>query len=83
MPNPYVEKLTTGEWRPEQFRRHVEETGAPLVEQAAAGEVDVTFIDEPGADRSVTLAVVIGPTIGRYRIDTEFAPVRGAGGPGS
>lgn len=62
--NPFVEKLSTGAWSPERFRRHLEETGAPLVERVTAEEVEVTFVDEPGDDTAVTLAVVIGPNIG-------------------
>ncbi|GGN44078.1 enterochelin esterase [Actinoplanes campanulatus] len=77
MVNPFVEKLSTGEWDPERFRRHLERTGAPLVEQVGAGEVEVTFVDEPGADTTVTLAVVLGPKIAFNRIDTEFTAVPG------
>lgn len=75
--NPFVEKLLTGEWSSERFRRHLEETGAPLVERVTAGEVDVTFVDDPGDDTTVTLSVVIGPKIGYNTIDTEFASVAG------
>ncbi len=67
----------TGEWSPERFRRHLEETGAPLVERVTAGEVEVTFVDEPGDDTTVTLAVVIGPRIAFNSIDTEFTSVAG------
>ncbi|GAA2809224.1 alpha/beta hydrolase [Crossiella cryophila] len=77
MTNPFVEKLSTGEWSPERFRRHLAETGAPLVERVLADEVDVTFVDEPGGATTVTLSVVIGPVIGFNKIDTEFAPVPG------
>lgn len=77
MADPVVEKLSTGEWSPERFRRHLEETGAPLVERVTADEVDVTFVDEPGDDTAVTLSVAIGPTIGRNTIDTEFTAVAG------
>ncbi|WP_086826425.1 alpha/beta hydrolase-fold protein [Allokutzneria sp. NRRL B-24872] len=77
MTNPFVEKLSTGEWSPERFRRHLVETGAPLVERVLADEVDVTFVDEPGDDTTVTLSVVIGPVIGFNKIDTEFAAVPG------
>jgi hypothetical protein len=66
MADPSVEKL-----------RHLEETGAPLVERVGADEVEVTFVDEPGDDTTVTLSVVIGPVIGFNKIDTEFAPVPG------
>ncbi|GAA1502621.1 alpha/beta hydrolase [Nocardioides humi] len=72
-----IERLTAGEWSPERFRRHLEETGTPLVERVSAGEVEVTFVDEPGDDTAVTLSVVIGPRIGRNTIDTEFAAVAG------
>lgn len=75
--NPFVRKLSTGEWSPERFRRHLAETGTPLVERVGAGEVDVTFVDEPGDDTTVTLAVVIGPTIGFNTIDPEFTSVPG------
>lgn len=75
--SPLLEKLSTGEWSPEQFRRHLADAGAPLVERVGAGEVEVTFVDEPGADTSVTLAVVIGPNVGFNPIDTEFTPVAG------
>ena len=37
----------------------------------------MTFVDEPGDDTTVTLAVVIGPRIGFNPIDTEFTPVAG------
>lgn len=77
MADPFVEKLSTGEWSPERFRRHLEETGAPLVERVVADEVEVTFVDEPGDDTTVTLSVVIGPIIGFNKIDTEFASVPG------
>ncbi|GGX84189.1 alpha/beta hydrolase [Streptomyces fructofermentans] len=77
MADPLVEKLTTGEWSPERFRRHLRERGTPLVERVSADEVDVTFVDEPGDDMTVTLAVVIGPRIGFNPIGTEFAPVAG------
>jgi enterochelin esterase family protein len=70
-------KLSTGEWSPDRFRRLLAEFGAPLVERVTAGEVEVTFVDEPGDDTAVTLAVVIGPRIGFNPIDTEFAPVAG------
>jgi enterochelin esterase family protein len=75
--SPLVEKLSTGEWSPGRFRRHLEETGGPLVERVSAGEVEVTFVDEPGDDTSVTLAVVIGPRIAFNTIDTEFTSVEG------
>jgi enterochelin esterase family protein len=74
--NPSIAKVSTGEWSPDRFRRHLKETGAPLVERVTADEVEVTFVDEPG-DTSVTLAVAIGPTIGYNTIDTEFTPVAG------
>ncbi|MFD9945544.1 alpha/beta hydrolase-fold protein [Nonomuraea sp. NPDC059023] len=77
MADPIVEKLSTGEWSPERFRRHLGETGAPLVERVSADEVEVTFVDEPGDDMTVTLSVVIGPRIGFNPIDTEFASVAG------
>ncbi|MEU3788492.1 alpha/beta hydrolase-fold protein [Streptomyces fructofermentans] len=77
MADPLVEKLTTGEWSPERFRRHLRERGTPLVERVSADEVDVTFVDEPGDDMTVTLAVVIGPRIGFNPIGTEFVPVAG------
>jgi enterochelin esterase-like enzyme len=75
--SPYAERLSTGEWSPDRFRRHLEEAGAPLVERVTAGEVEVTFVDEPGDDTTVTLAVVIGPKIGFNTIDTEFTSVVG------
>lgn len=77
MANPFVEKLSTGEWSPEQFRRQLEEMGAPLVERVRSDEVEVTFVDEPGEDTTVTLSVVIGPNIGFNAIDAEFASVPG------
>ncbi|MBM7790641.1 alpha/beta hydrolase [Tenggerimyces flavus] len=77
MTNPFVEKLSTGEWSPERFRRHLEEMGAPLVGRVLADEVEVTFVDEPGDDTTVTLSVVIGPIIGFNKIATEFASVPG------
>ena len=46
MASPFVEKLLTGEWSPERFRRHLEEIGAPLDERVTVGEVEVTFVDE-------------------------------------
>ncbi|MGW5640940.1 alpha/beta hydrolase [Streptomyces sp. NPDC003832] len=72
-----VEKLSTGEWSPERFRRHLEETGAPLVERVSADEVEVTFVDESQDDTAVSLAVVIGPRIGFNPIEEQFAPVPG------
>ncbi|HMR48990.1 MAG TPA: alpha/beta hydrolase-fold protein [Arachnia sp.] len=51
--------------------------GAPLVERVADDEVEVTFVDEPGADMTTRLSVVIGPLIGRNTIDAEFAAVAG------
>lgn len=75
--NPSVRKVSTGEWTSERFRQHLEQAGAPLVERVTASEVEVTFVDEPGDDTTVTLAVVIGPTIGRNAIDTEFTAVAG------
>lgn len=72
-----VEKLSTGAWSPDRFRRHLQETGTPLVERVSADEMDVTFVDEPGDDTTVTLSVVIGPRIAFNPIDTEFAPVAG------
>lgn len=75
MANPSVEKLSTGEWSPARFRRHLEADGAPLVERVTANEVEVTFVDEPGDDTTVTLSVVIGPNIGFNTIDTEFTAV--------
>jgi len=75
--NEFVEKLSTGEWSPDRFRRHLEETGTPLVERATADEVEVTFVDEPGDNTTVTLAVVIGSRIGFNTIDTEFTAVAG------
>lgn len=77
MADPLVEKLSTGEWSPERFRRHLKDTGAPLVERVSADEVDVTFVDEPGDGTTVTLSVVIGPRIGFNPIEGEFAPVAG------
>jgi enterochelin esterase-like enzyme len=75
--SPFVEKLSTGEWSPERFRRHLEERGAPLVERVTADEVDVTFVDEPRDDATVTLAVVIGPNIAFNPIDPELTSVAG------
>ncbi|MEU9731878.1 alpha/beta hydrolase-fold protein [Streptomyces sp. NPDC048002] len=77
MADPWVEKLSTGQWSPEEFRRHLQDRGAPLVERVSADEVEVTFVDEPGDDTSVTLAVVMGPRIGFNPIEGEFAPVPG------
>ncbi|WP_433220988.1 alpha/beta hydrolase [Dactylosporangium sp. CS-047395] len=75
--NPFVERVSTGAWSPERFRRHLAQTGAPLVGPVAGGEVEVTFVDEPGDYATVTLAVVIGPNIGYNRIGTSFLPVAG------
>jgi enterochelin esterase-like enzyme len=75
--NTFVEKLSNGEWSPERFRRHLGEVGAPLVGPVLDGEVEVTFVDEPGDDTAVTLAVVIGPNIGYNPIGTEFTAVPG------
>ncbi|MFD6531743.1 alpha/beta hydrolase [Streptomyces sp. NPDC060184] len=77
MADPSIEKLATGEWSPERFRRHLAKTGAPLVERVSADEVEVTFVDEPGDDTAVTLSVVIGPRVGFNPVLTEFAPVAG------
>ncbi|MFI6874919.1 alpha/beta hydrolase [Streptomyces sp. NPDC050400] len=77
MSDPAVEKLSTGEWSPERFRRHLQETGAPLVERVCADEVEVAFVDEPADDTTVALSVVIGPRIAFNPIDTEFASVAG------
>ncbi|MFE1287520.1 alpha/beta hydrolase [Streptomyces sp. NPDC058751] len=77
MSDPSVEKLSTGEWSPERFRRHLRETGTPLVERVRADEVEVTFVDEPPGDSTVTLSVVIGPRIGFNPVGTEFTPVAG------
>lgn len=77
MADPFVEKLTTGEWSPERFRQHLAEKGGPLVERVPGGAVEVTFVDEPGDDATVTLAVVIGPVIGFNPIDTEFTSIPG------
>lgn len=78
MTDPCVEKLSTGTWSAEQFRRHLVESGSPLTERVATGEVDVTFVDETADDYTTTrLAVAIGPTIGRTTIDTEFTAVPG------
>lgn len=77
MTHSFVEKLSTGEWSPERFRRHIAETGVPLVERVGAGEVAVTFVDEMGDDTTTRLSVVIGPNIGRNTIATEFTPVAG------
>lgn len=60
MANPFVEKVSTG---------------APLVERVGADEVEVTFVDEPGHD--TTLSVVIGPRIGFNPIGTAFTAVPG------
>lgn len=61
----------------ERFRRHLEGAGAPLVERVTADEVDVTFVNEPGAAQTVNLSVVIGPVIGRNTIDRKFTAVVG------
>ncbi|MFJ6982052.1 MULTISPECIES: alpha/beta hydrolase-fold protein [unclassified Streptomyces] len=75
--HPSVEKLATGEWSPARFRRHLRETGTPLVARVRPDEVEVTFVDEPGADTTVTLSVVIGPRIGFNPLAPEFTPVPG------
>lgn len=72
-----VERLTSGEWGAERFRQHLAEAGAPLVERVSPGEVEVTFVDEPGDDTVVTVSVAIGSVIGRNPIDTEFTAVAG------
>lgn len=77
MANPFVEKLSAGEWSSARFREHLQQTGAPLVERVSSGEVEVTFIDEPGDDTAVTLSVVIGPNIGRNQLEPAFTPVVG------
>lgn len=77
MVSPFVEKLSTGEWSPEVFRRHLEAAGAPLVERVAADEVDVTFVDDLGPDATTRLSVVIGPNIGFNTIDTAFSSAAG------
>ncbi|QNP65105.1 alpha/beta hydrolase [Streptomyces genisteinicus] len=77
MADPSIEKLSTGEWSPERFGRHLRETGAPLVERVSADEVDVTFVDEPPGDSAVTLSVAIGPRIAFNPVGTEFTPVAG------
>ncbi|MEU6286209.1 alpha/beta hydrolase-fold protein [Streptomyces sp. NPDC046988] len=77
MSDPTVEKLSTGEWSPERFRRHLQEAGTPLVERVCADEVEVTFVDEPADGSTATLSVVIGPRIGFNPIETGFAPVAG------
>ncbi|MFG2428466.1 alpha/beta hydrolase [Streptomyces sp. NPDC048590] len=77
MSDPTVEKLSTGEWSPERFRRHLGETGTPLVERVGADEVEVTFVDEPGDGSTVTLSVVIGPRIGFNPVEGEFTAVAG------
>ncbi|MFF9149523.1 alpha/beta hydrolase [Streptomyces sp. NPDC014861] len=76
MADPLVERLSTGEWSPERFGRHLREAGAPLVARVSPDEVEVTFVDEPGDDTTVTLSVVIGPRIGFNPIGT-LAPVPG------
>lgn len=59
--NRYVRKLASGEWGPGEFRHHLRQAGAPLVEGAGAGEVLVTFVDEPAdADSTVHLRLLIG-----------------------
>ncbi|MEU2653766.1 alpha/beta hydrolase-fold protein [Streptomyces sp. NPDC007325] len=76
MADPLVERLSTGEWSPERFRRHLDEAGTPLVARVSEDEVEVTFVDEPGDDTTVALSVVIGPRIGFNPIGT-LAPVPG------
>ncbi|MEV8321047.1 alpha/beta hydrolase-fold protein [Streptomyces sp. NPDC059900] len=77
MSDPSVEKLSIGEWSPERFRRHLQESGTPLVERVGVDEVEVTFVDEPADDSTVTLSVVIGPRIGFNPVGTEFTAVEG------
>ncbi|MFD8692542.1 alpha/beta hydrolase [Streptomyces sp. NPDC059651] len=77
MTDPSAENLASGGWSPERLRRQLSTTGAPFVERVSADEVEVTFVDEPGDDTTVTLSVVIGPRIAFNPIDTEFAPVAG------
>lgn len=72
-----VQKLSFGEWDPERFRHHLAEAGVPLIERVADGEVEVTFVDEPGSDTTTRLSLVIGPIIGRNTIEEEFAAVAG------
>ncbi|MFT4264157.1 MAG: alpha/beta hydrolase-fold protein [Nocardioides sp.] len=72
-----VERLSSGVWSPERFRRHLEEAGAPFVERVTATEVEVTFVDEPPAGTTTRLSPVIGPHIGRTTIETAFAEVAG------
>lgn len=49
------------------------------VERISADEVDVTFVDEPGDDTTVTLEVVIGPRIGFNPIGPQLTGVAGTG----
>lgn len=49
----------------------------PTIERVSAHEVDVTFLDEPGDGTTVTLAVVIGPSINFNPVAEEFTPVPG------
>ncbi|GAB3601319.1 alpha/beta hydrolase [Microbacterium tumbae] len=77
MTDPHVEKLASGEWSAERFRRHLEETGAPLVGRVSADEVEVTFVDEAMSATTTRLSAVIGPVIGRNTIDAEFVAVAG------
>lgn len=75
--NRFVDRLSTGEWSPERFRRHLDESGAPLTQRVDGNTVDVTFVDDGDADTTTRLAMVIGPVIGRNIIDTAFTPVDG------
>ncbi|MFI6907255.1 alpha/beta hydrolase [Nonomuraea sp. NPDC050394] len=77
MADRHVEKLASGEWSPQRFRRHLGDRGAPLIERVSADEVEVTFVDEPADGTTVALAVVIGPRIGFNPIAPEFTQVAG------
>lgn len=72
-----VDRLVTGEWDVARFRTHLAESGAPLVERVGPGEVEVTFVDEPGDGATVGLAVVVGPRIGFNRLEPTFTPLAG------
>lgn len=77
MPDPFVQKLATGEWSPDRFRQYLREAGSPLVHRVLPDEVEVTFVAEPGEGIAVTLSTVIGPNIGLNPIGPELAQVPG------
>ncbi|WP_196073053.1 alpha/beta hydrolase [Nakamurella alba] len=75
--HPLLEEVAAGRRGHEEFRQHLRDTGAPMVERTTAGEVAVTFVDEPGSAAVSRLSVAIGPVVGRNTVDVPFTPVAG------